>query len=47
MEIGEQLKEDLTFLPKAHFVNYKRVFDEVLLSWYLGNIAGIVRKTVQ
>ena len=36
-EISDQWKEDLTFLSDEHLANYKPVFDEILLSWYLGN----------
>jgi hypothetical protein len=46
-EISEQWKGDLTFLSDQHFVNYKPVFDEILLSWYLTNIAIDARKTTQ
>ena len=44
-EISEQWKEDLTFLDEKHLVNYKRDFDEILLSWYLSNLSGEARKT--
>ena len=40
-EIGEQWKEDLTFLSDEHLINYKPVFDEILLSWYLGNLSCV------
>ncbi len=46
-EISEQWKEDLTFLSDEHFINYKPVFDEVLLCWYLGNVASHARSTKQ
>ncbi len=46
-EISEQWKEDLTFLSNEHFVKYKPVFDEVLLCWYLGNVASHARSTKQ
>ena len=45
-EISEQWKEDLTFLSDEHFINYKAVFDEVLLCWYLGNLSSNVRRTI-
>ncbi len=39
-EIGEQWKEDLTFLSKKHLQKNRREFEEILLTWYLGNIAS-------
>ena len=44
-EISDQWKEDITFLPDQHLINYKQIFDEILLSWYLSNIANESRKT--
>ena len=41
-EINQQWKEDLTFLPEKHVLNNKRTFDEILLAWYLANIASEV-----
>ncbi len=38
-EISEQWKEDLTFLDERHVTTYRRDFDEILLTWYLGNVA--------
>ena len=46
-EISEQWKEDLTFLPDEHFIKYKPVFEEILLCWYLGNLASNARTTKQ
>jgi hypothetical protein len=43
-EIGDQWKEDLTFLPAKHLVDYKGNFNEVLLTHYLSNIASQARK---
>lgn len=42
-EISEQWHEDLTFLDDMHLLNFKQVFDEILLSWYLGNIAKLAQ----
>jgi hypothetical protein len=44
-EISEQWKEDLTFLSDEHFIKYKPVFEEVLLCWYLGNLASNARNS--
>ncbi len=42
-EISEQWKEDLMFLPEKHLLDHKREFDEILLCWYLSNVACRVR----
>ncbi len=38
-EIGEQWKEDLTFLDDKTLQCHKQEFEEILLTWYLGNVA--------
>ena len=45
-EIGEQWKEDLTFLSEKHLLSHKREFDGILLTGYLSNIALEFRKQV-
>ncbi len=43
-EIGDQWKEDLTFLPAKHLVNHKIDFNEILLTHYLSNVARQAKK---
>ena len=45
-EISQQWKEDLTFLSEKRLLSHKREFNEILLTWYLSNIALEARKQV-
>jgi hypothetical protein len=44
VQIGDQWKEDLTFLSAKHLVDHKSDSNEILLTHYLSNIASQAKK---
>jgi hypothetical protein len=44
-QIKKQWMDDLSFLPKAHFVLCQREFSEIVLSSNLYNLSRLVRKS--